>query len=568
MSNQTRRGSYRAALRRHDLRLALSALLVSQIGSWAYATALTVYIWDRTHSTGWVAAVALSSLLPALVFSPYGGVLADRFERRDFMIILDGLNTIWLVLLAVATLARGPLLLLILLSVMSSLTNTPYRSATAAALPTFAGEEQLAAANALNGSIDNLTILAGPALGALLLLLGPAWVVFLLDAATFAASALMLSRCTTRSGGARSAATERTGTLAQMALGFRVIGGSSTVLLLVGFCALDSFYAGLMKVLFVSISVHVGSGATGYGYLLTAFGVGGLLAAFVSNRLASADRLAPVVVGGMAALYLPLAAEAAVGAPAPAAILQVLAGAGMMVVDVVAITALQRSTQDEQLARVFGVFWAIIIGAISLGSLVSPFALHALGLHGALLLFGVGVTAVSVLAYPVLRASDRRSIARLTLLRPRIDVLQALGLFAAASRPVLERLAGAAQEITVAPGTAVIREGELADALYVILDGEVAVTARGESGIDRFIRRMGANTYFGEIGLLEDVPRTATVTAVGDCRLLRIEGDDFVSAISESPASPTLVDGVRTRLAVTHPHRPAPVAEKAQPAVG
>jgi MFS family permease len=559
VSGSARRGSYRAALAKRDLRLVLGALVVSQIGSWAYSTALAIYVWDRTHSPGWVAAAALSRLLPALLFSPYAGVLGDRFERIRLMILLDGVNTVWLTLLAVAVVVHGPVALAIAISVASALTDTPYRSAEAAALPSIAGEEHLAAANAMNGTIQNLTILAGPALGALLLLAGPASVVFGIDAATFVVSALLLRACRTRSGGA-PAATERSGAFAQITVGFRAITKSPVVLLLTVFCALDSFYAGITKVLFVSISIHVGTGATGYGYLLTAFGAGGVLAAAVTNRLAAADRLAPVIVGGMSLLYLPLVVQVGVTAPAAAAALQVVSGIGMLIVDIVAVTALQRAVPQDQLGRVFGVFWAIIIGAISLGSLLVPFTLRWLGLSGSLVLFGAGVTGVSLLGYPILHRSDRESAARLAVLRPRVVLLEALDLFAAASQPVLERLAAAATEERVTAGTVLIREGEAAGALYVLLEGEVAVSARGESGHERPIRRLGPESYFGEIGLLEHIPRTATVAALVDCRVLRLDGDDFLSAMAESPASPSLVEGVRARLAVTHPHRPATLA--------
>lgn len=567
MAATGKRASYRAALRVRDLRLVLSALLVDQIGGWAYSAALAIYVWDRTHSTGIVAVSALTRLLPVLLFSPYSGVLADRFERFRFMVGLDLLNVLWIGAAGLAIQMRAPLAVVLVLATLSALTDTPYRSAVSAVLPAVAGEDQLATANTLNGTIENLTILVGPPAGAILVSTVSAASAFYLNAASYAFAAYLVARCRTRSPGVDVTEGGHAGVLAQMGTGFRAITSSQMVLLLTVFCALDSFYCGLTKVFYVSMSVHVGTGAGGYGYLLSAFGVGGILAAFVTNRLASSSRLAPVIVSGMIGLYLPLAVQPALHSGAATAAFQVLGGAGMLVVDVVAITALQRAVPNDQLARVFGVFWALIIGAIALGSALAPLFLRWFGYPNALLVIAVAVMAVSVLSYPMLSRGDSRARQALEALLPRIRLLEGLGLFAAASRPVLERLAAAASEVEMAPGVAVVTEGEPADALYVLAEGQVRVTARGDNVREREIRQMTSPCYFGEIGVLEQIPRTATVTTVTSCRLLKLDGDEFRSAISESPASPTLVDGVRARLAVTHPQRRSMVPGP-EPALG
>jgi CRP-like cAMP-binding protein len=107
----------------------------------------------------------------------------------------------------------------------------------------------------------------------------------------------------------------------------------------------------------------------------------------------------------------------------------------------------------------------------------------------------------------------------------------------------------------VPAGTVVIREGDEADAFYVLVDGEVGVRARGEGAVDQDLPPMTSGAYFGEIGLLERIPRTATVTATRPSRLLRIDGDAFVDALTNVPASTALLEGARSRLARTHPNR-------------
>ena len=106
-------------------------------------------------------------------------------------------------------------------------------------------------------------------------------------------------------------------------------------------------------------------------------------------------------------------------------------------------------------------------------------------------------------------------------------------------------------------GAPIVREGEPADALYVLVSGSVDVTARGEAGGEEHpLRTMPAGSYFGEIGLLEGIPRTATVTAAERCELLRIDGDAFLESLTAAPLTGTLVEDARTRLARTHPSRP------------
>lgn len=178
-----------------------------------------------------------------------------------------------------------------------------------------------------------------------------------------------------------------------------------------------------------------------------------------------------------------------------------------------------------------------------------------------------GPAGLAVLGLPALLAIDRQTAERARQLAPRVAVLEALGLFSGASRPILERLAGSAETVSFMPGTPIVREGESADALYVLIDGEVRVTARGEGGSDeREIRVMRAPTYFGEIGVLEGIPRTATVTAIQPRQCERIEGDSLLDALTASPPSSSLMESARSRLAVTHPSRrlayqPPPSAE-------
>jgi hypothetical protein len=347
------------------------------------------------------------------------------------------------------------------------------------------------------------------------------------------------------------------GPLAQMLAGVRAISSNATARLLVGFSVLASFVYGTDTALLVSVAdVKLGMGADGYGLLLAGEGVGGVLTALVVNRIAASPRLGTIILAGMAVYCLPTALLTVVHEPAIAVALQLLRGGGTLVVDVMAVTALQRSVPGDLLARVFGVFFAYVLVAISIGTVIVPPLVSLIGLDATLIVMGFGPPLLGLLALPALRRMDRANAARVAELAPRIAVLERVESFAAAGRAALERLARAATEVTVAPGTAIVREGDEADALYVLVSGSVDVTARGEAGAEeRPLRTMTAGSLFGEIGVLERIPRTATVTAAEPCELLRIDGEAFLEALMAAPATGTLVEDARSRLARTHPSR-------------
>lgn len=559
---------YRSVLSRRDVRRLFIALVVSATGSWAYNTVLLAYVYERTHSLGWVGAAGIVRFVPQLVFSTYGGVVAERFERIRLMVSSDTLCAVWQAGLAVVAATGAPPALALVLAALTSTTAVVYQPATTAMIPSLVDEDDLAAANALNATIEQLVVIVGPGIGALLLVLGSTSAGFALNAASYVFSAIMVGSIATRSRPVDVTEEGSAGLLKQLSVGAQAILDLPAARTLVTYCALVSFVYGTDTVLFIGVSAHkLGTGSQGFGYLLAGLGVGGVLMAPVVDRLAGSGRLALIILGGALGYSLPTALLTIVRSPELAFFLEVFRGGSTLIVDVLAITALQRAVAPDRLARVFGVFFAFILGAITLGALITPIVVHALGLNGGLWVMAAGPAGLAVLGLPALLAIDRQTAERARQLAPRVAVLEALGLFSGASRPILERLAGSAETVSFMPGTPIVREGESADALYVLIDGEVRVTARGEGGSDeREIRVMRAPTYFGEIGVLEGIPRTATVTAIQPCQCERIEGDSLLDALTASPPSSSLMESARSRLAVTHPSRrlayqPPPSAE-------
>jgi MFS family permease len=379
-------------------------------------------------------------------------------------------------------------------------------------------------------------------------------VVFAINAATFVFSALVVSRMRARSRPGDITEGGAAGPLKQMATGIRAFVSSPKVTLLAGFSILASFVYGTDTVLFVVVSKNqLGTGSTGYGYLLAALGVGGIAMAGFMNRIAASRRLGAIIVIGMALYCLPTALLTIVHSPYIAFLLEVIRGGGTIVVDVLAITALQRLVNPDVVARVFGVFFALVLAAISLGALLMPILLGSVGLNTTLLIMGFAIPALSLAAYPWIRVLDTRAQRELSALEPRIAVLQSLDIFAGATRAALERLARSAVEETVDTGTVLIREGAEADDFFVLTAGEVEVVAAGEAGAEHTLGVLTPPNYFGEIGLLGHRPRTATVKAIAPCTLYRIDGSDFVEAMTVATLSPTALGRAQARLARTHP---------------
>jgi CRP-like cAMP-binding protein len=168
---------------------------------------------------------------------------------------------------------------------------------------------------------------------------------------------------------------------------------------------------------------------------------------------------------------------------------------------------------------------------------------------------GLGVPLLCLAGLPALRRMDAQSAAHRAELAPLIDLLSRAGLFASVSEGALEQLAAQAELVEVAAGTVLIEQGQLADSFYVAESGQYAVSATDERGQVVALPSMAACAGFGEIGLIEGIPRTATVRAATDGVVLRIPGAAFVAALTEDTPSPALLDGASLRLSRTHPTR-------------
>ena len=547
-----------APLRHRDFRLLTLALGVSGAGSWAYNVALAVYVYEQTHSAAWVGAATIGRFVPSMVFGAYGGVLAERFERVRLMVVLNLICMGLMGVLALITQEKGPVLLVIALAGVSSVVGMTFTPADYAMTPQVVPPSLLAAANTVRNTVENLTVIAGPALGGLLLLLGPPPIAFAFNAGSFLVAAAFTAMVRERSRPVDVTEGGESGPLRQMLVGINTVRTSVTATVLVTYSVIASFVYGVDTVQFVLLSRYqLGTGTDGYGYLLAGLGLGGVAAAGLVSRISSWDRLGTVILIGMAAYCLPTLLFLVVDNSVVAFLIQGVRGAGTLVVDVLAMTAMQRSLPGDKLARVMGAFFTLVLGAISLGALLTPQLYEHTNLDTTIWVAGLGLPALCLLGWPWLVRMDNSNLAHLAEIRPRLLVLQRAAILAEASQSVLERLASTATELEVPAGVAVVTEGEPADAFYVIESGVMAVHSHGDSTVSTALPPLGEGEYFGEIGLLERIPRTATVVASVPSKLLRVDGEEFLEALTTASASMSLLEGARVRLARTPSYPPS-----------
>jgi MFS family permease len=521
-----------SALKRRDFRLLMSASAVSQVGDWLYNVALTVYVYDRTHSTAWIGAITLLRLLPYLVLAPVGGAIADRYERRTVLLVSDLLRAVVMTVLALAVAGNAPVILVGLLATATTAAGTAYRPATVAMLPEMLDEDELAAGNSLTSLIQSIAVVSGPALGALLLVVAaPVWS-FVVNAASFALGALFTARIATRSRPVRDADVHTHPVrqfAAELADGARELVNQPVVRVLTSLAAGTAFIYGTQTVVLVLVANRVGHGSAGVGLLYAALGLGGILGAPIAAGIAHQRRLGGLALGALVVTALPMIALANVPDAGIAFALVAISGIGNVVVDVLAITLLQRTVDNELMGRVTGIFDASTIGAMIVGSLVVAPLINTVGYTAMLVVVALIAPLIVIVQLRSLLHADRDAALTWSQLQYTVEDLKHVSLFAPLREGALERLARGVKKERFGKGDVIILEDSVATTCYTVLHGRVDVRRGGHQG--ETLATLEENDHFGEIGLLHNVPRTATVTAATDCVLYAIDTDTFRAAL-------------------------------------
>ena len=247
---------------------------------------------------------------------------------------------------------------------------------------------------------------------------------------------------------------------------------------------------------------------------------------------------------------LPLALLAVTSQVWVAAGLMVVEGVGNIMLDVLFVTLLQRACAEALLGRVYALQDSAGAMAQLAGTIAAPLLVSTFSLELALWVGGGSLVVAALVLLPPLRATSLRTEAERRRLAPLVGELGALGIFGEASRAALERIARSAEATTVESGQVVFREGDPPADLYVVRSGTVVVSTEA----DGEIRRLGPGDWFGEIGLLRRIGRTATITVAETAQLLAVPGTVFLDAVMTQERVPDpLAATLTTRLARTHP---------------
>ena len=526
--------AFAAVFANGDLRRLELAWSGSIIGQWGYEVALAVFAYRAGGATA-VGLVGLVRLLPAAFVAPFAALLGDRFPRRRVMVAADLVRACAMGGAAAAVFAGAPAAVVYALAVLTALTSTAFQPAQAALLPSLArSPEELTAANATSTTLESVGFFVGPALGGVLLAVTSVGAVFSMTAGLFLWSALVLERIGAESRGA--ARVEAESIAREAVAGFRAIALEGRLRLLVGLYGAQTLAAGMLRVLLVVTALQIlDLGPSGVGFLNSAVGVGALggmlavLAVIGTRRLAGAFQLGILLWGASLAL---LGAWPSV---ATALLLFGVLGVGNTMVDVAGLTLVQRTAPEEMRARVFGVLESVFLATIGIGAILAPLLADAFGARGALVAAGGGLCVLVLPFWLPLRRLD----ASVAAPAAELELLRGIPIFAPLPPVTLEQLAARLSHVQVTAGREIFRRGDPGDRFYAIGAGEVEVELDG-----RPARTLGPGAYFGEIALLRDVPRTATVTARTPVELYALERDDFITAVTGHAPSAEAADAV------------------------
>jgi MFS family permease len=523
----------RDVFRNRGLRRLQLAWAGSIIGSWAYTVALVVYAFDQGGASA-VGLVGLVRWLPSAFASPLAAILGDRFPRVRVMLTSDLLRAVALGGMAALVVTDAPTAAVYVLAAAVAVIGTAFHPAQSALLPSLAQTpDELTAANVSSSTLESLGFCVGPALGGLLLTFSPVWVVFVITAGTFLWSALMLTPLLREAEPPLTR--ESPHLLDEATAGFRAIGKDPRLRLVVGLFSAQTLVNGAFGVLItVSAFELLDLGASGVGYLNAAVGVGGIVGGLISLALVGHKRLATTFGVAVAGTGAPLLLVGGQPSTAVALIAFGLIGFANIICDVSGFTILQRGTPSEVLARVFGVLHSLIYATVAAGAVIAPVLVNAFGVRWTLVVVGLLLPILAILTHASLVRIDREPADP-----RRIELLQGIPMFSPLSPPVLEQLAAGLAPVSVSAGEEIIRLGDHGDRFYVVSSGEVEVFVDG-----RPPKREGEGTYFGEIALLRDVPRTATVRAATDVELYALDRDDFLPAVTGHAGSAQAAEAV------------------------
>jgi MFS family permease len=484
--------------------------------------ALVVFAYDH----GGIAAAGLLAAArsgASAVTAPFTAGLGDRFDRRLVLVGAALLTSAVVACMSLASAVAASPWPVYVLAAVAAMVIPVYRPVQAALLPRLSETPaQLTAANVIVSMLEGVGNLAGPALAGGLIVFAGATPAFAALAALSLATGLAVSRVPSIPAAAAAAGVSRA---RRLLAGFATVASNADVRVLMGTFALSMVVWGaFFQVLVVAVAVQrLGAAQGGAGLLASAAGVGAILGAIGSAGLVGRPRLVPVMAAGLIAWSAALVALAITTATVVAYAMVVVTGTGLVLMDVVTFTLLQRAADDRLLARVFGVLESLMRAAIGLGALAVAALASVTTLSTTLVLVGALQPIGLLVAWRGLSRVDRLAAAD----PARIRLLRSVELFSFLPPAELERVAGHLQRIDADAGDVLMRQGDRGDRVFLVESGTVEVISDGFHVTD-----LGPGSLVGEIALLRDVPRTATVRVADPAVLYALDRDEFLRIVT------------------------------------
>jgi MFS family permease len=516
-------GAFASNARNPSLRRAQLAFLGAWTAEWAFTVALGIVAYRDGGATA-VGLVGLLRMVPSAVVAPLAAPLADRGRRERVLVLVSTVRGVATALGAIVVGVAGPSQIVYLLAVVSTAAGTLFRPAHSALLPSLCRTGyELASANVVRGLLDSVATLAGPLLAAILLQFTSVTAVFAVAAAASLWAAALMLRVHYEAP-PRPPAPVGVNLMAEAVEGVRAVVRNRDLAVLVGLTAAQAFTRGALTVFTVVVAFDLlDTGEPGVGTLTAAVGAGAVLGSLAASLLVGSRRLASWFGIGVAMWGMPIALIGLFPAQAAALTLLVCVGVGNALVDLGLFTLMARLAPDDVLARVFGLLESLGALAVGLGAIVASLLIELSNVRVALVIVGVLCPILVAAASPRLGRLDRFIGVR----DQEIALLQGVPMFRPLPLPAIEQLARGLEPIAAPAGYVVFNQGDVGDYFYVIESGEAEVIGEG-----RVIATLEPGQAFGEIALLRQVPRTATVRAATELRLQALGSDHFLPVVT------------------------------------